>query len=248
MRLNKFLAACGVASRRGAEKLMAEGRITLNGKPAKNPAVDVDPDTDKVEFNGRPVSLAQENIYLMLYKTAGTDVTRADKFAQKTVFELLDPKLHRSVQSVGRLDRGTTGLLLLTNDGDLALRLTHPRYGIDKEYYAIGERKPTVSQIRMLTRGVSLDDGIARAESAEAVEIPKDLEVVARDKKAYALRIVMAQGRKRIVRRMCEAIDFPLLGLHRSRIGPITLGKLKYGKSRALYADEVNRLKKSVAD
>lgn len=248
MRLNKFLAACGVASRRGAEKILLEDRVTLNGAPAKNPAVDVDPESDVVKVDGREVSLAGELIYLMLHKPAGYDVTRGDRFAKKTIFDLLDRNLHRSVQAVGRLDRNTTGLLLLTNDGELTLRLTHPRYGIDKEYYAIGERKPTVSQIRMLERGVSLEDGMARAESVKAAEVPKELVPGNREKPAYALRIVLKQGRKRIVRRMCEAVDFPLARLHRSRIGPLKLTGLKPGKSRALLPDEISRLKKAVAD
>ena len=227
---------------------MTQGRITMNGAPAKNPAVDVNPDSDDVRFDGKKVSLAEERIYLMLNKPPGTDVTRGDRHAKKTVFDILDPKLHRSVQAVGRLDRGTTGLLLLTNDGELALRLTHPRYGIEKEYYAIGENKPKINHIRMLERGVQLEDGIARATSVRGAEVPKELAPRHSDKPVHALLIVISQGKKRIVRRMCDAIDFPLSRLHRSRIGPIKLGGLRPSQSRDLTPEEVKRLQKAVAD
>lgn len=245
MRLNRYLAQCGVASRRNAEKLIAARKVTVNGVVATSPALQIDLESDRVEVDGRAVSIPTEHQYLMLHKPAGYDVTRGDPFAERIVFELLPKDLPGSVQAVGRLDRDTTGLLLFTNDGDLAFRIIHPRFLLEKEYIAAGEQAPTPEQAQRLVAGVELEDGPAQAIRAEACSAT-ELAEFGLEAPAGGLRIVMHQGRKRIVRRLCTAIDFPLTQLHRSRIGPLELGDLGQGKFRELTEREVQLLRDAV--
>jgi pseudouridine synthase len=232
IRLNLFLARAGLGSRRSVESLINAGKVRINGAVVTDFSARVDPAGDSVTVDRKKLEQPQEKIYLLFHKPAGCDVTRSDRFAIKTVFDCLPKDLPRSVQAAGRLDRDTTGLLLLTNDGELAYRLTHPRHGIEKEYLAFGKGSPTREQIRKLLAGVELEDGNARAVRAEQVRSPRP-----------GIRIVMHEGRKRIVRRMCDAIGYPLAALHRERMGPVTLASLREGKYRRLTAEEVERLK-----
>lgn len=245
MRLNRYLAQCGVASRRNAEKLIAARKVTVNGEVATSPALQIDLEADSVEVEGRAVSIPTEHQYLLLHKPAGYDVTRGDPFAERIVFELLPKDLPGSVQAVGRLDRNTTGLLLFTNDGDLAFRIIHPRFLLEKEYIAVGEQRPTREQAETLVAGVELEDGPAKAIRAERCSAG-ELKNFGLNSSNGGLRIVMHQGRKRIVRRLCSAIDFPLRQLHRSRLGPLELGDLQQGKFRELTESELQLLRGAV--
>ncbi|MBI3736510.1 rRNA pseudouridine synthase [Candidatus Sumerlaeota bacterium] len=232
MRLNRYLAQCGAGSRRSVEDFIREGRVRLNGAVTREMGTQVDPASDRVELDGKEVRPAESPVYIMLNKPAGYDVTRRDPHSGRTIFDLLPSDLPASVQAVGRLDRDTTGLLLLTNDGELAFRLTHPRHGVEKEYLCFGPRPATRDQLDQLVSGVALDDGLARALKAENVETP-----------SRALRMVVSLGRKRIIRRLCKAVGFELTALHRSRVGPIALGDLQEGNSRGLTAHEIAGLR-----
>jgi pseudouridine synthase len=243
MRLNRFLAQCGIASRRNADKLIGEGRVRINGNVVQTAGCQVDSDVDKVEVDGKAIHLPVDFFYYLLNKPPGYDVTRRDRFAERTVYELLPPGVPDSVQAVGRLDRDTTGLLLLTNDGDLAYRLTHPRYEVEKEYLAFGESRPTKAQIAKILRGVELEDGPARANRAEVLSVEEARRLGLKNMMADGLRIVIHQGRKRIVRRLCAAVDLPLVLLHRVRIGPLELGTLKEGQCRKLTEREIAMLR-----
>lgn len=246
MRLNRFLAQCGVASRRNAEKLIEGGRVKVNGDVVRKPAAQVDLWIDKVEVDGSAVRPPVDFFYFLLHKPAGYDVTRRDRFAPRVVYDLLPDSAPDSVQAVGRLDRDTTGLLLLTNDGDLAFRMTHPRFEVEKEYLAFGETRPAKAQISKLLRGVELEDGPARADRVEPISVQHARRLGVGDVEHEGLRIVIRQGRKRIVRRLCAAVDWPLVRLHRTRTGPLSLGDLSEGQCRELTLREIAELRKHV--
>lgn len=262
MRLNQYIAHCGVASRRSAEALITDGLVKINGVVVKDLGRQVELGSDSVQVRGRVVKPPNRLIYIALHKPAGFDVTRGDPHSQKNIFELLPPRLHESVQSAGRLDRPTTGLLILTNDGDLNARLTHPRYGIEKEYLVFSSGPPREDQLQRLRRGIMLEDGFARAVSVErtgggagpsrGVGRGKRTRAEARRQrgeprtKFAGLRIIMHQGRNRIVRRMCEAVGFHVTLLHRPRVGPVQLRDLKVGAYRQLGVREIEALKRAV--
>ena len=240
MRLNHYLARCGVASRRGAEKLILAGDVSVNGVVTRALATQVRTGHDRVEVRGKPVTPPSRRLYLMLNKPAGFDVTRRDRHAPRTVFDLLPGDLPPSVQPVGRLDRATTGLLLLTNDGDLGFRLTHPRYQVEKEYIARGAAAASDDQIARLLSGIDLEDGFAKAAGVKRIGSKNDRARGAARQKG--LSIVMHQGRKRIVRRLCKAVGYPLQELHRTRVGPLELGDLATGHWRELGPEEIEKL------
>ena len=218
MRLNRFLAAAGVASRRGADELIASGRVTVNGKTCTDfhfqPAA-----TDHVKVNGKAVR-TRAHEYLALNKPAGFVCTRRDPHVTDTIFDLLPPKFS-ALTYVGRLDAPSEGLLLLTNDGDFVERLTHPRFKIDKEYDVTLDRPATPELARQLLRGVVLDCKRARAIHVRQVGPAK-------------LRIVLEQGINRQIRRMLEGFGFRVKRLVRIRIGNLRLGDLPRGHWREL--------------
>ncbi len=225
MRLNAFLARAGVASRRKADELIKAGRVTVNGKPGElNTFVE---SRDRVEVDGKPVA-KQELAYLLLHKPAGVVTTARDPHGRPTVVDLVPPEPR--VVPVGRLDADTTGALLLTNDGELAHRLAHPRYEVDKVYVADVEGEPTDETIRRLAQGVDLDDG--RTAPARVRRLgPSRLE------------LAIHEGRNRQVRRMCEAVGHPVRRLHRPVYAGLTLGKLEPGDWRRLGKDEIAGLR-----
>ena len=231
MRLNRFLAHAGVASRRGAETLIAQGRVTIAGTVVRDPARDVD-ETSGVAVDGEPVAPEPLEVH-MLNKPSGVVSTAADTHGRTIVTELVPSA--RRLYPVGRLDADTTGLILLTNDGDLANRLTHPRYGVPRVYRARVAPKPvSEGSLRRLREGVELDDGLARAERVRQV-------------KPGLLEIELRQGRKRQVRRMCEAVGHSVTQLERIAFGPLRLTGLAVGRHRRLTAAEIERLRQSAA-
>lgn len=227
MRLAKFLAHAGVASRRAAEGLIAEGRVTVAGAPAADPALDVD-ESSGVEVDGRPVAPEPREVHL-LHKPAGVVSTASDTHGRPIVTDLVASE--RRLYPVGRLDADTTGLILLTNDGELAELVTHPRHGVPKTYRAVVS-PPEVSEaaLRALRDGVELDDGPTSPAGARMVE-------------PGLVEIELREGRKRQVRRMCEAVGHRVTALERIAFGPLRLGDLAPGESRLLAAAEVERLR-----
>ncbi len=229
-RLQRTLARAGVGSRRTAEQLIAEGRVRVNDRVAEL-GDRVDPSRDLVTVDGVPIPADPELRYFALHKPAGVTTTLRDPHAERTLAELL-PEGPRVVP-VGRLDRDSQGLLLLTNDGDLAHRLQHPRFGVEKEYLVEVEGEISKGAVSRLTRGVELEDGPARAVRAGGVR---------RARGRSSLSVVMAEGRKREVRRMLEAVGHPVLRLFRVRFGPIGLNRLPSGRHRPLTPDEISAL------
>lgn len=231
MRLARYLAHAGVASRRAAEELVRAGRVTVAGETVTDPARDVD-ETSGVAFDGEAVRPETHVVYA-LNKPAGVVSTARDTHGRPTVTGLVPGE--RRLYPVGRLDADTTGLILLTNDGDLANRLTHPRYGVEKTYVATVE-PASVSQValRRLREGVTLEDGRtapARARSAGAGRI----------------ELTIREGKKRQVRRMCEAVGHRVVALERVAFGPLRLGDLRPGAHRRLSKAEVERLRKAAS-
>ena len=227
-RIQKVLAAAGVASRRAVEEMVAEGRIMVNGQPARL-GQRVDPESDKVEVDGVPVGLRTDLVYYLLNKPSGVVTTASDPQGRPTVVDMVpgEPR----VFPVGRLDADSEGLLLLTNDGGLTHRLTHPSFGVPKEYLAHVEGRPSRGALRELRDGVELDDGAAQAV---AVSLPEPSVV----------RIVVHEGRNRLVRRMCEAVGHPVIRLVRTRIGPLADRSLPPGEWRELSRREVRELER----
>ena len=225
-RLQKVLARTGFGSRRTCEELIADGRVSVNGKVAPL-GQRVDVDHDRVEVDGIAVGVQPDLVYYLLNKPRGVVTTAADTHGRPTVIDLVPAEPR--VFPVGRLDADTEGLLLLTNDGELTHRLAHPSFGVDKEYLAEVEGAPTPSAVRRLREGVDLEDG--RTAPARVALIPP-----------HALRIVIHEGRNRQVRRMCDAVGHPVVRLVRTRIGPLVERDLAPGEWRALSMAEVRAL------
>jgi 23S rRNA pseudouridine2605 synthase len=228
-RLQKVLARAGIASRRVGEELIEAGRVRVNGEVAVL-GRRVDPETDQIEVDGALIGVRSGLVHYLLNKPAGVVTTAADTHGRPTVVELV-PSEPR-VFPVGRLDLETEGLLLLTNDGELTHRLTHPSYGVDKEYLAEVEGAPSRGAVRSLRDGIELDDGMTA---------PAKVALVA----PTLLRITIHEGRNRQIRRMCEAIGHPVVRLVRTRIGPLGDERLKPGEWRALDQDEVRKLERA---
>lgn len=229
-RLQRALARAGLGSRRACEILIREGRVTVNGRAAVL-GDRVDASRDVVAVGGHRVSVDPALRYLALHKPAGVTTTMRDPHARAALTAYLPADVR--VFPVGRLDRDTEGLLILTNDGEVANRLMHPRYGVEKEYLAEVEAAPTERQVARLRRGVELEDGVATAVAARAV---------GRTGGRGAVRLVMAEGRKREVRRMLDAVGLPVRRLIRVRVGPVRLGRLRPGEARDLSPQEVRAL------
>jgi 23S rRNA pseudouridine2605 synthase len=233
LRLQVFLARAGVASRRASEELITAGRVTVNGKKVTELGSKVDPAKDRVVVNGRVVQM-ERPLWIAVNKPAGYVTTRDDPQGRRTVYDLIPRELHHLFH-VGRLDLDSEGLILLTNDGETANRLLHPRYGTTKEYLADVEGVPTPSVYARLLDGVRLEDGVAHAVEAEP------LFPVGRN--ATRIRIVLEEGRNREVRRMLDAVGHPVRELLRRRFGPIDLRALPRGRWRYLIPPEIRALK-----
>jgi 23S rRNA pseudouridine2605 synthase len=234
MRLQAFLARAGIASRRASEDLIRAGRVRVNGEVAELGAK-VTPGQDRVELNGELVERNRLE-WIALHKPAGYVTTREDPQGRRTVYDLLPTELH-ALFHVGRLDLESEGLLLLTNDGPTAHRLLHPRYGITKEYHADVTGRPGKQELRRLVSGVRLEDGVARAVSADLIE--------AAGRDLHRVRLVLREGRKREVRRMLQIVGHPVRRLVRTRFGTIELGDLPPARWRRLTSGEVQSLRMS---
>jgi 23S rRNA pseudouridine2605 synthase len=231
MRLAKYLAHSGVASRRAAEDLIRSGRVAIRDAVVTDPARDVDA-TSGVTVDGEPVAPEPLEVH-MLHKPPGVVSTAKDTHGRPTVTEMI--RSGRRLYPVGRLDAETTGLILLTNDGELANRLMHPRYGVPRTYMArVGGGRIPEASLRKLRAGVDLDDGRTAPAKVRVAE-------------PGVLEITIKEGRKRQVRRMCEAVGHPVLDLTRVSFGPLRLGDLPPGRHRRLTAAEVERLRQSAA-
>jgi len=237
VRLQKVLAQAGLGSRRKCEELIAEGRVEVDGVLVTELGVRVDPATAVVHVDGMRVQLDASKITIALNKPLGVLSTMSDPDGRPTLADLVKDRPERLFH-VGRLDADSEGLLLLTNDGELANRLAHPRYEIRKTYLvtvAGGEFYPRHG--KQLTDGVELEDGLARADKVRVVDAVPG---------ATMLEVVLHEGRNRIVRRMLDAVGFPVTRLVRTRIGPIALGDLRVGRSRVLGRTELGTLMRDV--
>lgn len=234
MRLQKFLARAGAASRRGSEDLMTAGRVTVNGVTVSELGAKVDPLTDVVAVDGREVRLTDTAVYLALSKPAGYVTTMSDPQGRPVVADLVPTDEYPGLFAVGRLDLDTTGLLLFTTDGELGHRLLHPRHKVAKTYLAKVDGSVAEGDLDRLRHGIELDDGPTAPAVVETLSVAGTSDVA----------ITIREGRKRQVRRMFSAIGHPVLELHRTSFGPIELGNLPAGSWRELTGEEVAELKR----
>lgn len=238
-RLARFLAHAGIASRRHAEALIAAGRVQVNGVTVTTQGTRINPQQDKVSVDGKPVQAGVQHVYLILHKPVGYVTTVSDPQGRPTVLDLLPPEV-RALRPypVGRLDRDTSGLLLMTNDGEFALRLSHPRYAQEKHYEALVRGTLTPATLEALRNGVTFteDDGKHHTSAPARVRILQQSEGNTR------LALTIHEGRKRQIRRMLTAVNHPVLQLKRTGVGSLTLKNVPIGKWRYLTEAEVAQL------
>lgn len=234
MRLQKYLAGAGIASRRKCEEYIAMGRVEVNGQTVREPGFIVDPAIDKVKYMGKNIAAAEKKVYIMLNKPAGCVSTCKDEKGRATVMQFIS-EIKERLYPVGRLDFTSEGLLLLTNDGELANRLTHPRHSVQKKYLAVIESDINAEDIEKLSSGVFID-GYKTAPAVFTIlnSSPSRSEVLC----------VISEGKNRQIRRMFDAIEKNVRYLKRVAIGDVKLGNLKKGKYRHLTEDEITYLKK----
>lgn len=240
IRLQKYMAEAGIASRRKCEKLILQGKISINGKKVFELGVKVKPGIDKITYNGKNVENNEEKVYILLNKPIGYVTTAKDQFHRDTVLDLV--KIKERIVPCGRLDMYTSGALILTNDGDFIYQITHPKHEITKTYNVTLKGIITDEDVESLREGVKIDDdGTPYITKSAKVKILKtDIE-----KDISRIQIVIHEGKNRQVRKMCEAIGKRVLALHRSKIGDVEVKNLKLGNWRYLTKDEINHLKNS---
>jgi len=221
-RLQKYLASCGIASRRKCEELILQGKVSVNGKVVTELGSKVIPNKDKIEFNGKEVNVQENKIYILLNKPIGYVTTVKEQFGRDKVTDLV--KIKERLVPVGRLDMYTSGAIILTNDGDFVYKVTHPKNEVTKTYTVTLKGQVTNEEVEKLRSGVTLDDGFTTSP-AKVKKIMEDKE-----KNRTRLEIVIHEGKNREVRRMCEAIDKKVLALHRSKIGTINLERFNNWK------------------
>src|SRR5688500_12781881 len=225
-RLQKILSAAGIASRRAAERLIQDGRVTVNGQTVTALGTKADPDSDDIRVDGRRVKPVERRRYIMLYKPRGYITSRSDPEHRPTVVDLLTKGGVRDyVYPVGRLDFDSEGLLLLTSDGDLAARLTHPRHGVAREYHARVRGVPDRHALERLSRGI-----VVEGRSTEPATVTLEKVIEGDDGAQAVLSFVIREGRNRQVRNMCDAIGHPVVRLKRVRIGPISDDRIRPGE------------------
>ena len=228
-RLQKYLASCGVASRRMSEEIIKSGRVAVNGQIVTEMGVKIKIGTDKVTVDGKDITPEEEHVYLMLDKPEGYVTTAHDPQGRPTVLDLV-AEVPQRVFPIGRLDVDTEGLLFLTNDGELAYRLTHPKFAVTKVYHALVTGKPSEDKLDRMRNGLKLEDGMTK---------PCTVKVIRRYNHKTMLEITISEGRNRQVRRMCQAIGNPIIELERVKIENIELSQVKRGQYRKLTLEEL---------
>ena len=237
IRLNKLLARRGIGARRKCDAIIQSGAVRVNGQVVTEPGTMVEPERDRVEVHNKPLPPAGDLRYFILHKPVGVISTLHDPEGRRTIRDFLPPGSR--LFPVGRLDADTSGLLVLTNDGEIAHRLMHPRYSVQKSYRVRLEHAPDAAQLQRLSSGVEFEPGVVSA--------PARVRVVDETPSRAMLSLVIHEGRYRQVRRMCEAVGLTVLGLHRSAYGPLHLGELGRGMWRELAEGEVARLRAAAA-
>lgn len=231
IRLQKALSIAGIASRRKAEELMLQGRVKVNGKVARELGVRIDPQVDQVMVDNKPVQLDPDRVYLAFHKPKGIVSTMSDEYGRPCLADFFMG--FDRVFNVGRLDQETTGILLMTNDGELANQLAHPSFGVEKLYVAKVKGRIEKTSLQRLTEGVRLEDGFQQADRVRLVD---------QNLQESLVEIVLHSGKNRIVRRMFDAVGHPVIDLTRKSFGPLRLGNLKPGQFRELSKLEVSAL------
>lgn len=232
MRLNKFIAHSGICSRRKAAELVKEGLVKVNGQVEKNPGYDVTP-KDEVYYKGKQLKRERKRVYILMNKPKNVVTTTSDEKARKTVMDIVQSKVSERIYPVGRLDRNTVGLLLLTNDGDLAKKLTHPSHGVKKRYHVVLNKEVTKEHLKAIKKGLKLEDGIALVDDIDWI--------IGSDNDEVGIEIHI--GKNRIVRRIFESLGYVVEKLDRVYYGGLTKKDLPRGWFRHLKKDEVIMLK-----
>ena len=234
IRLNKYIASCGVASRRAADELIKEGRVRVNGKVVTEPGISVTK-KDRVEVDKKLV-VEEKKIYIVFNKPPGYITTQKDEKGRKTIYENLPENL-RTLRTAGRLDKDSTGLLILTNDGELIQKLTHPKAKVPKVYWVVAEGKVTINDLQEFQKGIEIEKGkIAYAEGS----------ILSCENNQTLLELVLHQGYNRQIRKMLEHVGHPVISLKRTQHACITLGALKKGKFRFMNTKEIDNLYKYI--
>ena len=233
VRLQKYLANCGIASRRKSEELITSGKISVNGKVITELGTKINPSTDKILYNGKEVKEESKHVYILLNKPIGYVTTSKDQFGRDSVMDLV--KVKERIVPVGRLDMYTSGALILTNDGDFVYQVTHPKHEIEKTYTVTMKGIVTKEEVEKLRNGIKIDDYITKEAKAKILKNDEE-------KNQSRLEITIHEGKNRQVRKMCEAIGHKVLALHRSKIAGIGVKDLSLGKWRYLNKEEVNKI------
>ena len=235
-RVQKYLAQCGVASRRKCEELILQGRVQVNGVTVTELGTKINPEKDKIKFDGKDIKQAQKLVYILLNKPIGYVTTADDQFGRDTVLDLV--KVKERIVPVGRLDMYTSGALILTNDGDFVYQVTHPKHEIEKTYTVTIKGIVQNSEVEQLRNGIKIDDYITKPARVKILKTDTEKDI-------SRLEITIHEGKNRQVRKMCEAVGRKVLALHRSKIGGIGVKDIELGKWRYLTANEVQQILKN---
>lgn len=233
IRLQKYMAEAGIASRRKAEELILEGKVKVNGKTINELGIKIVPNKDIVEYNGKKVILEKEYVYILLNKPIGYVTTVKDQFNRDSILDLV--KTNKRIVPVGRLDMYTSGAIILTNDGDFVYKVTHPKHEIEKTYTVTIKGIVKDNEVEDLRKGVKIEDYITKPAKVKILKTDEE-------KNISRLEITIHEGKNRQVRKMCEAIDHKVLALHRSKIAGIGVKDLELGKWRYLTKNEVRKI------
>lgn len=235
-RLQKYLAECGIASRRKCEEYITQGKVQVNGKTITELGVKVNPEKDKITFEGKNVKQEERKVYILLNKPIGYVTTSDEQFGRDKVLDLV--KVRERVVPVGRLDMYTSGALILTNDGDFVYQVTHPKHEIEKTYTVTIKGIVQNSEVEQLRNGIKIDDYITKPARVKILKTDTEKDI-------SRLEITIHEGKNRQVRKMCEAVGRKVLALHRSKIGGIGVKDIELGKWRYLTANEVQQILKN---
>lgn len=234
-RLQKYLAKCGVASRRKCEEYILQGKVQVNGKTVTELGTKINPQKDKIKFENKEIQKEKKNIYILLNKPIGYVTTADDQFGRDTVLDLV--KVKERIVPVGRLDMYTSGALILTNDGDFIYKVTHPKHEINKTYTVTVKGIVKNNEVEQLRKGVNIDDYITKPANVKILKTDAEKDI-------SRLEITIHEGKNRQVRKMCESVGKKVIALHRSKIGNIEVKDLELGKWRYLSQSEIQKLLK----